>query len=787
MPASHNISIRLKFIVLALIILVFSFIAGLTFLHSENTIEEHRELAKSIENYFTDLHALDENLMQIVFQNSEDSISTELRNNLALFNQTSNRFTNSMNVLLEIGFIETDTSVKNEILTILSLSKDLKTKTNNIVNENIAGLNDAITISTYHSYIDRIYAVKTSINEKIYKKSVKEQKQLEVKTIILLSIGIIILMFVIFGFALSFDKSIYKILDFIKVLEIGGRPEKLRVRSNDEFQDISERLNSYLDHKESKILFLKTIGKGEEISTVIPDRNDILGNELNVMAERLNKVQQEEKERQNEEQKRSWKTYGIAQFGEILRSERENVQELSFKIIQKLVTYLKIEMGTLFLTADAKDEEEAILESMASYAYDRRKFIKKSFKFGEGLPGTCALEKEKIYINDIPEEYSDVISGVGHAKPRFVLLAPLKIEEEIFGIVELASFRELQEYELEFVDELAESIASTLAGVKTNENTAVLLKQSQEQAVQLMYQEDEMKINMKELQKAQEESRKNESEITGILNAMNESSLVAEFDMNGRFSKINDKFLSLLESPREQIQGKNHHEFAVLDKYSDAYKLFWETLRKGKTVSTQEQFKLYSGKDIWLQQTYTPIYNDQGKVYKILNIAIDITQSKLQQENLEKQAAEITRKSLEMEGLNEAVNSSIIKCEIDNEGIILDLNTNYAATTGFNRKELLGRNYRLFLKDIEKEQFEKIWVDVLKDKTYEGAIRRTRPTGEEVWLMSTFSPVKDESGHIYKIYFLALDITEKRLKYQLLEEANREADRLREELQKYEG
>ncbi len=76
---------------------------------------------------------------------------------------------------------------------------------------------------------------------------------------------------------------------------------------------------------------------------------------------------------------------------------------------------------------------------------------------------------------------------------------------------------------------------------------------------------------------------------------------------------------------------------------------------------------------------------------------------------------------------------------------------------------------------------------MLKDKTYEGAIRRTKPTGEEAWLMSTFSPVKDESGVIYKIYFLALDITEKRLKYSLLEEANKEVDRLRDELRKYEG
>jgi methyl-accepting chemotaxis protein len=139
-----------------------------------------------------------------------------------------------------------------------------------------------------------------------------------------------------------------------------------------------------------------------------------------------------------------------------------------------------------------------------------------------------------------------------------------------------------------------------------------------------------------------------------------------------------------------------------------------------------------------------------------------------------------------METLNEAVNASIIKCELDAEGIITDLNQNFSDASGYSRKEMIGRNYRLFLKDIEKDQFEKIWLEVHKEKTYEGVMRRTKPTGEETWLMSTFSPVKDEHGQIYKIYFLALDITEKKLKYQLLEDANNEVERLRTKLKTYE-
>jgi PAS domain S-box-containing protein len=154
---------------------------------------------------------------------------------------------------------------------------------------------------------------------------------------------------------------------------------------------------------------------------------------------------------------------------------------------------------------------------------------------------------------------------------------------------------------------------------------------------------------------------------------------------------------------------------------------------------------------------------------------------------LETQDHEIARKGLDLQTLNEAVNASLVKCELDAEGIIMDINDRFIEVSGYSRKELLGRNYRLFLKDTEKEQFEKIWNEVSKEKLYEGVIRRSKPTGEEVWLVSTFSPVKDETGLIYKVYYMGLDITEKKLKYQLLEDANLEIERLKSRLTDYEN
>jgi len=164
-----------------------------------------------------------------------------------------------------------------------------------------------------------------------------------------------------------------------------------------------------------------------------------------------------------------------------------------------------------------------------------------------------------------------------------------------------------------------------------------------------------------------------------------------------------------------------------------------------------------------------------------LNISIDITETIKQKDYLEKQANEIIRTNIEIKSFSDAVDQSLIKCIYSPSGQIIEINENFEKVTGFTRKEMIGKNNRIFLQKPEREQFEKIWTDILKDKPYSGVIRRTKPAGEEIWIMSTFTPVKDENGVIFKIYFLGQDITEKKLKYQLLEEANREIERLKKQ------
>ncbi len=593
-----------------------------------------------------------------------------------------------------------------------------------------------------------------------------------------LALAILILTTALIIFTVNLSRAFRHLYDQTRKLSRGAVPPPLDDSQDNEFGKIAAVLNLHTSELEKKIQLISTMSKDGPGELFTPEAEDELGKALLLLSDFLTRKELNEVTRNREDKKENWISEGQAQLGEVLRSERDDVVELSFLIIQKLVSYLNMEMGSLFITNDS-DPEKLSLDLSASYAYDRRKFLTLRLEWGEGLPGSCAQEKERIFITDVPPDYFNVASGLGSSIPNCLLLVPLKIADRVVGVIELATIRLLRPFEIDFVESLSERIASSLMAVRNSEHTSRLLKQSQEQAEALRKQEAAMRESMEKLEQAQQDSIAKESEISGILTAINQSTLVAEFGLNGRFTSINEQFLIILESQEDQVLGKLHSDFAMVDRVSDIYKKFWATLKEGKSISNTEKYKLFSGEEVWLQQTFTPIINNEGRVSRILNIAVNITGERTLQEQLLTRELEITRKGLDMQTLMQAVNTSLIKCELDAEGFIMDVNDKYCEVTGYGRKELLGRNYRLFLKDTEKDQFEKIWKEVIKEKVYEGSIRRSRPTGEEVWLVSTFSPVKDEAGVIYKIYFMGLDITEKRLKYQLLEDANHEIERLK--------
>jgi len=266
-----------------------------------------------------------------------------------------------------------------------------------------------------------------------------------------------------------------------------------------------KNLKSEIDRVGSLSSFIESVSKGEyNIQLESKGTDDHLTTMLISMRESL-------KENAEIERRRNWSTSGLAKIGEILRASSGNTTALYDNIIQFVVKYTQSNQGGLFILNN-ENENNHFLELVSCYAFERKKFIQKNIDPGQGLIGQCFQEAERVYLLEVPEDYIHITSGLGNENPSALLLIPMKVNDQVFGVIELASFSKFEEFEIVLVEEFAESIAATISTVKTNESTRILLEQTQQQAEEMRSQEEEMRQNMEELSATQEEMGRKEKE-----------------------------------------------------------------------------------------------------------------------------------------------------------------------------------------------------------------------------------------------------------------------------------
>jgi transcriptional regulator with GAF, ATPase, and Fis domain len=207
---------------------------------------------------------------------------------------------------------------------------------------------------------------------------------------------------------------------------------------------------------------------------------------------------------------RSWTTIGLAKISELLRNNYPSSTELYDAIVNFVVKYTRSNQGGLFLINE--DPKNMVITLEACYAYERKKFLEKQVSIGEGLLGQCLLEKDIIYLTEVPENYTSITSGLGEVTPTAVILVPLKINETIVGVMELASLKPYKDHERELIQKFAESVASIISTARLNDRTKQLLEHAQQQTEEMKAQEEEMRQNMEELTATQEEMVRKEQE-----------------------------------------------------------------------------------------------------------------------------------------------------------------------------------------------------------------------------------------------------------------------------------
>lgn len=449
------------------------------------------------------------------------------------------------------------------------------------------------------------------------------------------------------------SNPITAIIDRLKDMSKGVL-EKVELKKNhfSEIEEIYNTTNDVIDGLTKAADFADNIGNGN-LNTQFErlSENDSLGTNLLVMRKRLQEAEAESEKRKIEDEKVNWATLGLAKFAEILHTSSQNINDLSYEILRNLIKYIDVNQGAIYVLDDTG--EEAVYEMTAAIAYDRRKFLQKRFAVGEDLVGRCAYERKTIYMTDIPKDYIKITSGMGSSTASTLLLVPLVLNDEIFGIIELASFHTLEDYKINFVEKVGESIASTISTVKINERTNNLLNQSKIQAEELASKEEEMRQNMEELQATQEEAARRENESNAIMKVINDKMIVVEYDMSGTITNVNETYAMLLGSTTEQLIGKKSDDGVEMTAEQHAAHIqMWNQLRRGQVVTETNHITL-NNRDLWIQETYTPVLDqNENAPYKVMKVGIDVT-DRMKADNtiskLEKENADSSAKIIDLE------------------------------------------------------------------------------------------------------------------------------------------
>lgn len=284
--------------------------------------------------------------------------------------------------------------------------------------------------------------------------------------------------------------------------------------SRDEIGQMVKAVKELMSNLERTSDFASQIGKGNLNSEYESlGESDILGNSLISMRNDLKKVAADD-------ETRNWSVEGMARVGEMLRKNQENLISLGDMLVADLVKYLKANQGALFIMADEKEHNEEYLKLLSCYAWNKKKFVDLTVHKGEGLVGQSWQEGETIYITEVPETYVKITSGLGQATPRSVLIVPLRVNDNILGVLELAALKEFKPFEIDFIEKIAESIASTISSVRINNQTRELLEGSQSQAEEMRAQEEEMRQNQEEMLATQEEMARQKQELEEKINLL---------------------------------------------------------------------------------------------------------------------------------------------------------------------------------------------------------------------------------------------------------------------------
>ncbi|QLY26333.1 methyl-accepting chemotaxis protein [Bdellovibrio sp. KM01] len=252
------------------------------------------------------------------------------------------------------------------------------------------------------------------------------------------------------------------------------------------------------------------------------------------------------------------------------------------------------------------------------------------------------------------------------------------------------------------------------------------------------------------------------SQLRQTLEALHKVQAIIEFNLDGTIVTANENFLKTLGYSLDEIQAQHHSMFCDAE-YSRSidYKKFWQALARGEFASGEFKRISKDGRVVWINASYNPVLNSEGKPYKVVKFATDVTAAKM--------------KSAEDEGKISAIGKAQAVIEFNLDGTIINANENFLKTLGYSLSEIQGKHHSMFCDSdhVRSSDYESFWKKLNRGEFDSGRYMRKGSGNRTIWIQATYNPIMDASGKPYKVVKFASDITEQ---YELEQSIKRKAE-----------
>ncbi|MEW5820247.1 MAG: response regulator [Cyanobacteriota bacterium] len=403
---------------------------------------------------------------------------------------------------------------------------------------------------------------------------------------------------------------------------------------------------------------------------------DIKGkNEISDMASVYNKLI-------NKLIEQDWRKTNLARLSSMMQGQRDLVL-LTKELLSELANITNAQHCVFYIMNDSNNEKH--LKLLASYAYKERKNLSNKFKPGEGLVGQCALEKQRILITNVPEDYIQISSGLGEARPFNIVVLPVTFEKEIKAVIELASFSDFNDNTLEFLEQFTENIGITINTIEANTRTEDLLRKTQTQAEELKIQQEELKtvneeleVQQEELKAANEELQVQQEELKTANEELEEKAYILDEQKKHIEVKSRDieKSKVILEQKAQELALASKYKSEFLANMSHEIRTPLNSIMILSDMLSENKENNLTSKQIEFAET---IHTSGSELLTLINEVLDL--SKIESGTMNIEVSDITFKNLKdwsERGFQQIANSKKLEFSINlNENLPEYINTDH--------------------------------------------------------------------------------------------------------------